>query len=322
MSVIDFDFVRTSAAQFPGAAGDDHLGAKFLGLSISAPGQVLSGYSRREAQIIFDLRTGAGLSSGRGGFDHEHVEAFGRGVHGRGQSRRTRADNDHIANQSFVNLRIQAQAVRHLLIAGILEHGFAAANQDRNFGNAHVELIEHLLHAVIFIEIEIGIGMPVASEKFFDTQSAGTMRRPDEHHVARVLGDQLQTAHDKCGHQDLAEIHIGLHQLLHGFAIKLDYFAGLAHARTDQGTPPGEHVHLAGELSGVMLHNGELALIGGLHDVEAAADDHKKRNVGIALINQRGVFFYFALAAYSGDAFHLGVRELWKKLLAAFRRQR
>jgi hypothetical protein len=44
-----------------------------------------------------------------------------------------RPHHDYIANLSFVNLRVQAQAVGHLLIAGILEHGLAAANQNGNF---------------------------------------------------------------------------------------------------------------------------------------------------------------------------------------------
>src|SRR5260370_9098957 len=87
LSVVQFDRIRvaiTSEAFW--AFGDHDLGAKFLRLRISSPGQFPSGNSGWKTKVIFDLRALAGLAPRRFGFDDEHVQSFRRAVNCSGQT--------------------------------------------------------------------------------------------------------------------------------------------------------------------------------------------------------------------------------------------
>ena len=116
-----------------------------------------------------------------------------------------------------------------MLIAGIAEDHTAAANDNRDLIDSHFELVQHFLHAGIFVKIEIGVRMAVASEKLFYPQSARGVRRTDERHVADVIGDQLQPAKNEGGHKHLADADVGLHNSLHFLGTKFDYLACLTH---------------------------------------------------------------------------------------------
>ena len=52
--------------------------------------------------------------------------------------------------------------------------------------------------------IDIGVRITVAGQKLFDAQCIGRMIRTDEHGVADLLRDQLNTSENKRAHQDLA----------------------------------------------------------------------------------------------------------------------
>src|ERR1700686_478227 len=68
-----------------------------------------------------------------------------------------------------------------------------------------------------------------------------------------------------------------------------------------------------------MLHNSELALIGGLNDVQPSAGDYEERG-HIALLDQHFAFSYFAFTTEGDITLDLRSRELGEQLLAAFRR--
>src|ERR1700730_3590167 len=68
-----------------------------------------------------------------------------------------------------------------------------------------------------------------------------------------------------------------------------------------------------------MLNDSEFALLSGLNDIKAPADDYEERR-DIALFEQHFAFGYFALATDGCYAFDLRIRELGEQLLAAFRR--
>ena len=137
---------------------------------------------------------------------------------------------------------VEADTVGNLLIARILERD-AATDHDRNV--CGVETM-----AVVRIQIDVGIWIAVARQKFFDSKSPGGVVRTDKHDVSNMLLDQLRPTQDEGAHQDFAQLAVGLHNRQQGFATQLDHLACPAHPRSHQCATAGEQVDLARELAG------------------------------------------------------------------------
>jgi hypothetical protein len=60
------------------------------------------------------------------------------------------------------------------------------------------------------------------------------MARPDEHHVAEPVRDQLHPAQDEGPHENGAQLAVGLHECQQVLALELDHGASLARADADE----------------------------------------------------------------------------------------
>jgi len=131
-AVLEVHDVRPAGArQARGAVGDDDLGAELLGLVVRALGQSLTRHAFRKAEVILDLRTGAGLATRNIGFEHEHVETFGRGVHRRRQPAWTGTDDHQIAHQRVIERFIETKFRRDLAVRRIAHDRIARTDDHR-----------------------------------------------------------------------------------------------------------------------------------------------------------------------------------------------
>jgi hypothetical protein len=92
-----YDMIATGAGKAGNAIREHEFGTKQHRLVERAQGQLRSADAQREAQVVPDQRAGAGLPADGLPLHHERGQAFGGGVHRRGKSGRTGADEDVIA---------------------------------------------------------------------------------------------------------------------------------------------------------------------------------------------------------------------------------
>ena len=168
------------------------------------------------------------MSSWRVRFEHQHIQSFRSGVHRGGKSRWSCAHDDHVAHLRLVDRLVEAQAIGNLLVGRIPQHRFPAADQHRHVGGGDLKPIEQILNVGIVVEIDVGVRMAVARQKFLDAKRPGTMVRADKHDIAEPVRDQFHPAQDEGPHDDLAELAVGLHERQQVFAVEFDHFARLA----------------------------------------------------------------------------------------------
>jgi hypothetical protein len=100
-----------------------------------------------------------------------------------------------------------------------------------------VKPVEQVLHVGVMVEIDIGVGIAVAREKFLDAQRPGAVIGTEEHHVAETARDQFHAPQDERAHDNFAQLGIGLHQRQQLLAVEFDHLAGLDRAQPQQRAP-------------------------------------------------------------------------------------
>ena len=174
LAVIQFNRVRFAVAgEAFRALGDHDFGAEFLCLGVSTPGQFLSRNSGRKTEIIFNFRTGAGLSAWCLGFNYKHVQAFRCAVNRSGKSCGAGADYNQITQMSSIDRFVESETVGDLPISRITKNRLSAADHDRDVLHGNIKTIEQFLRVRILIEVDIGIRITIARQEFPDPQRFG-----------------------------------------------------------------------------------------------------------------------------------------------------
>src|SRR5215470_18231054 len=139
--VVEDDFVRTAIAiEARDAVRDHHLGTEFFGLRDGARGELLPGQASRKPKIVFYLRARRGLPAGKLGLDYERVETFRCGVHRSGKARRAGADDDQVADVTFIDARVESETLGELLRSRAAKHLAAdTADNNGNLVDSHLE---------------------------------------------------------------------------------------------------------------------------------------------------------------------------------------
>jgi hypothetical protein len=100
--------------------------------------------------------------------------------------------------------------------------------------------------------------------------------RPDQHDVTESALDQPSSAQKKRPNKNLAQFSVGLNEPQKLVTIDFDHFARLADAKGYEGSPAGEHRHLACELAGQNGDDGCLTLAGQIQGFYSACDDYEE----------------------------------------------
>src|SRR6266699_6747448 len=148
------------------------------------------------------------------------------------------------------------------------------------------------------------------------------MDRAEEHDVAESARDQDHAAEDEGAHEDLAQLGVGLQEEKKIIAADLDDFARLGSPNGHESAPPGQQVHLAGEVARAVGGYELLAAGGVADDFEAGGQDQKERVLLLPRFDEHFAALYAPLPATSGNARDLFRRQRRKHLLLARRRGR
>ena len=130
LTVVDLNGVGLAVArELFGALRNDHLRSELPCLGVRPSCKSLTRDAGRKAKIVFDLRAGTGLSSGRARLQYQNIQAFRSGVHRRRKSRGSRTHDDNVAYLGLVDCLVKTEAIGDLLIGRIPQHSLATTNQ-------------------------------------------------------------------------------------------------------------------------------------------------------------------------------------------------
>lgn len=229
---------------------DHDFRAELLCLVEGARGQGLAGNAGRKAQIVFDARAGAGLAAEGAGVEHGDGEAFGRGIHGRGEPGWPRADDRDVVDTVVARTADHADRARKLGFAGIAQHRTIGCDDQRPVVRLGRITRDDVGGVAIARGIEQMMRLAVAGEEALQPHHACRMRRTDQHHAADAALEQIDPAQDQRAHDALAEFGLGDQQRaqpLRRQQQRLDIAFGAA---VDQRRPSGELAQLRPKLPG------------------------------------------------------------------------
>lgn len=109
-------------------------------------------------------------------------------------------------------MRVETEASGQFLNRRIAQHRLVVADDDRNLIDGNLKVIKKILIAGIDVEIDVGVGMSVASEKLAQTQRGGRVARAQQDHISLAAVNQFDTAQDESAHEDLAQFRISGNQ--------------------------------------------------------------------------------------------------------------
>ena len=213
LSIVEDELVGLRVAvEAECAAADCEVGAELLGLREGAPRELFARDARGEAEVVLDARARAGLAARRRRLEHEHVEALGRRVHGRGQARRPGAHDDEISHDVRVERRAVLQLAREALDGRVLEDLAFRADDDGHLVDADLKSIEQRLHGGVRLDVLVREGLRVAREELRSFIVLAEWREPTTSGPPPGR-DQPHAAQDeRRGFGDLGELGVALHE--------------------------------------------------------------------------------------------------------------
>ena len=218
------------------------------------------------------------MPAGQVRFEDEHVQPFGRAVHGSGEPCRACADDEQVADVGPIDRIVEPQAVGDLRVARIPQHCVAAADQHRHVGGADMEVIEQILRLGVAIQVDVMERMAIACQELLDAQRTGAMRRANQDDIAVAAGNQLDASEDERAHEDVAQLGVRLDESEQLLAIELDHLAWLADPGPRQRPSAGQHVAFAGELPGPMRDDQRFGSRGRSQHLQLAAQHDEERH--------------------------------------------
>src|ERR1017187_6080442 len=77
---------------------------------------------------------------------------------------RTGTHHDEMVNTRRVDRHVEPQALGDLGIRRVLEHALSAADHHGNIANAHMKRVEERPYVVVYLDVDITVGVAVARE--------------------------------------------------------------------------------------------------------------------------------------------------------------
>src|SRR5437868_15228181 len=92
----------------------------------------------------------------------------------------------------LIDTFVESEAAGNFLIGWIAQYCGAATDQNGQVINRYRKAIEHFLNLRITLEIDVGIGVVVASEKLLDTNGVKQMSGANQNDVTSFTRNQFQ----------------------------------------------------------------------------------------------------------------------------------
>ncbi len=292
------------------ALGDAHLGAELLRLVEGARPQRLPGDAGGEAEVVLDLRAGAGLPAGRHGLEHHHVEPLGRAVHRGCQPRRPGADDHQVVHDGCVHHRVEPEAVGDLGVARVLQHLLTAADEDGDVAGGDVELVEQRLHVRVALDVDVLVGVAVAHQEGLHPQGRRRVERAQDHHLAEAAREQPDAPQDVRPDEQLRQLAVGLHHRLQVRRVHAQHAQLGPGPPAHQDVPPGQLGDLPGELARHVHVDQLLAGPARVHHLELPLEDDEHPQAHLTRVEEDLAGGEGRLLAEGAHPLHLRVGEL------------
>ena len=211
------------------------------------------------------------------GFEHEHVETFGRGVHRRRQPAWTGTDDHQIAHQRVIERFIETKFRRDLAVRRIAHDRIARTDDHRHVCVRHLEVIEQRLDLLVAVEIHVGVRVPVAREEVLDFECPREMVGADEEDVAGLAREQHGAPQQKRAHEDLAQLAVGLHHREQILPQHFDELGIRRRANVHERGTARQQAHFSCEFAGLMGHDDHVAGPRRLHHFQRARPQREER---------------------------------------------
>ena len=164
---------------------------------------------------------------------------------------------------------------------GIAHHAAAVADDHRNLFGPDLEAVQKFLGRLVGIEIDVGVRMSVPAEEFAQAEGLRGVAGTHQDEVAEALPDEGQAAQNEGPHENLAQLGVRAMRARRPSALSSRNSPAAGDAAAHEGTLPGDHGHLAGELAGVVGSDGALAVQAWLDDLHAAGEQNIERDFGV-----------------------------------------
>src|SRR6185295_20161944 len=129
----------------------------------------------------------------------------------------------------------------------------------------------------VLLDVEIDVWLSVASQKGPETQGVRRVARSNQHEPAQGVVDEVRVAEGEGAQEQLAQLGIRLNDVPEVRLLDLERRRRIQRAGADQASPPGDHVHLAGELPGRMNRDALLPFPGRAGDLDAPLQQDVER---------------------------------------------
>ncbi len=127
----------------------------------------------------------ARLAAGSNTIQDRGSQPFGRAVNGGRQSRGPGAHHQQIVNRILQRL-MDADLIRQFLIRRVAQQQHVRAGHNRRIGLRHAELLEHLIHLRVGLQIHPGEEHAVLGEKIAHAKRVRRITRPDHSQADEV----------------------------------------------------------------------------------------------------------------------------------------
>jgi hypothetical protein len=112
----------------------------------------------------------------------------------------------------LLDILVEPETGGDFRVARVSEDLLAAADQDRNVLDPHVESVEHLLDAGIALDVEERVGLTVARQELLYPKRSRGLARTDEDFTHAAL-NQLDPPQNERPEEELGELTVGLQNL-------------------------------------------------------------------------------------------------------------
>ena len=294
---------RLVAVDADDAARDGEPGAELLRLDLGAAGQGLAGDSGGKAEVVLDLRAGAGLAAGRVALDHDGLQALGGRVDGRREAGWPGADDGDVEDLGVIEMLRHAEVVGQGREARVAQQAVVGADDDRQLARLQGEAFEEAAGIGVALGVEQPVRVAVAGEELGQAMGVAAVAGADDDHASLAVPDQADAAQDEGAHHDLADVGLVGDQPAELRPVHAHDPARHRGAAVHQDLAVVEEVELAGELALAMgVEHALGAVVVGLEDLDAAFEHEEEVDAALAAREHRRAGGQRLFLAVAGDA--------------------
>jgi len=203
---------------------------------------------------------------------HQHVESFGGGIDGGGQTGEPCPDYHQIVHLVLIDIG-EPELLGNLQIGGLPQQEPSAHDQGGQVLRPHSKPLQQLLHARVGLNVEVGVRAAVPREELADPQRVRRVTRAHQDPVTLSVRDEECASLQERAQQELAQPGIGLHQREQRLPPKGEHLAILSSAGLHDRGMAEDQIDVSGELAGTLDGDRLLAPRHRLHDLRHGRGD-------------------------------------------------